>query len=406
MEKIILQNIEVNKNQVIYYYEVTKQLEKYFTSVRNYKLKYEMNVEHVPKSILAIPFICNILPLSWILNAQIITPELDKNFYECIPFIKKSYQKMYPKLNFSGEIQCKNIVNNIYKPEGVAMMFSGGVDATATLVKHISEKPLLINLQGSDINLKYTEVLENVKKRIENMAEKFSLKVTFVKTEFRNILNEKVLDEFIQVVNDNYWHALQHGIAILSHAAPIAYMKRLEMVYIASSYTKDDHAKCASDPTIDNLLKMACTSIYHDNFDLTRGQKIDLINEYCKNKNLSLDIRVCFNERKTENCCKCEKCYRTIYEIISRDGDPKNFGFNLPKNFVKKSKFHFRFKIIFNPAVIVLWKKIQVQFNKNPKLKAKPEYSWFLNFDFEKSNNFIKEWYAKVTVFLKKLLKK
>ena len=109
---------------------------------------------------------------------------------------------------------------------------------------------------------------------------------------------------------------------------------------------------------------------------------------------------------KAHPCSQADYQMKGPFEIISRDGDPKNFGFNLPKNFVKKSKFHFRFKIIFSPAVIVLWKKIQVQFNKNPKLKANPEYSWFLNFDFEKSNNFIKEWYAKVTVCLKKLLKK
>lgn len=406
MEKIILEKIQIKENELTYFYNVTEKISKYFMPIRKYSLKYEMNIENVPKSILAIPFICNILPVSWLFDAEIVVDELDENFYESIVPIKKSYQNMYPDLHFAGNLKCKKLIQNNYKPSKIAMMFSGGVDATATLVKHISEKPILINLQGSDIKLKYKTVLDNVRIKIQNMAEQFSLPITFIETAFREVLNEKELDDFISIVNDNYWHALQHGIAILSHAAPIAYLKKIKTLYIASSYTKGDNAKCASDPTIDNLLKFASTTIYHDNFDLTRGDKIELINKYCEENNLSLKIRVCFNERKEENCCKCEKCYRTIFEIISRNGNPKNFGFDLPQNFLRKAKFHFKYKIIFSPAVIVLWKKIQQQFQNNPDLNCDPKYSWFLKFDFAESNNFIKKLYANTSVFVKKILRK
>lgn len=27
------------------------------------------------------------------------------------------------------------------------------------------------------------------------------------------------------------------------------------------------------------------------------------------------------------NCCKCEKCYRTMMNILSAHGDPNKFGF-------------------------------------------------------------------------------
>ncbi len=406
MEKIVLEKIQINKNKLTYFYSVTDKISKYFMPTREYSIKYEMNIEGVPKNILAIPFVCNVLPISWLFDAEIVVEELDADFLNSVNPIKNSYQNMYPNLKFMGELKCEKIIQNNYKPLKVAMMFSGGVDATATLVKHISEEPLLINLQGSDIKLKYKTVLDNVQIKLQKMAQQYSLPITFVETSFREVLNEKELDMFISIVNDNYWHALQHGIAILSHAAPIVYLKKIKTLYIASSYTKGDNAKCASDPSIDNMLKLASTVIYHDNFDLTRGEKIQLINNYCENNHLSLNIRVCFNERKEDNCCKCEKCYRTIFEIISRNGNPKNFGFDLPKHFLRKAKFHFKYKIIFSPAVVVLWKKIQHQFRNNPNLYLDSQYTWFLNFNFEKSNNFIKKLYASVCIFAKKMLNK
>ena len=405
MNNIVLNSTIVKKNKVIYNYSFSKNIKDYFNN-EEFFIEFDVDINKVPLSILNIPFVCNMLPIAWLLNAKIEVETLDTNFYNCVPNIKQSYKNMYPMLNFNGDLFVKDICKNSYSVESNAVMFSGGIDATATLIKHLDLKPLLINLQGSDIGLDNFDVLEVVKKRLKSLSNQFSLPIHFIRTSFRKILNEKKLDDIIRSTNDNYWHALQHGIGILGHTAPLSFVKHIGMIYIASSYTKDDNAKCASDPSIDNLLRMASTSVYHDNYELTRGEKIDLIGKFCKTNNLELNIRVCFNEKKINNCCKCEKCYRTIFEIISRGYNPKSLGFTLPQNFLKKARFNFSYKIIFNPSVIVLWKKIQNQFLKDEKLKNDLSYKWFIDFNFETSNNFVKLFYKEFSILIKNVIKK
>lgn len=400
--KLILNNIKTNQNKIVYDFEVSDDLKKYFNSEEEYFIEYDVNVESIPESILAIPFVCNILPCSWLLDFEIVVNKLDKNFYDCIPEIKSGYAAMYPDFEFKGNLVANKIESIEYKTNKAISLFSGGVDATSTLIKHMNEKPILVNLQGSDIGLQYNDVLESVKEKLLDNAKVFNLPMMFIKTTFRRILNEKLLNEIVKRTNDNYWHAFQHGIAIISHTAPIAFLEKASIVYIASSYTKGDNAKCASDPTIDNNLKMGSTTVYHDNFELTRGDKIKLIGEFCKNENCSLNLRVCFNDRKKRNCCKCEKCYRTIFEIIACGYDPVNFGFDIKPNFSKIAHFHFKYKIIFSNSVIVLWEKIQNQF-KN--IDNKSEYEWFLSYDFNKSRNVIKVAYANFCSIVKKMLK-
>ena len=114
MEKIVLEKIQINKNKLTYFYSVTDKISKYFMPTREYSIKYEMNIEGVPKNILAIPFVCNVLPISWLFDAEIVVEELDADFLNSVNPIKSSYQNMYPNLKFMGELKCEKIIQNNY----------------------------------------------------------------------------------------------------------------------------------------------------------------------------------------------------------------------------------------------------------------------------------------------------
>lgn len=43
-------------------------------------LEYNYDVSDIPLSILAIPFVANVVPLVWITNSTIVINELDKSF--------------------------------------------------------------------------------------------------------------------------------------------------------------------------------------------------------------------------------------------------------------------------------------------------------------------------------------
>lgn len=386
---IILNNIDTHKNKVEYKFEVSGKWKKYFIS-NSYYIEYdkEINLEKVPKSILSIPFIANILPLAWVFNAEIQVEKLDEEFYKCIPNIKKGYQDMYPKIEFMGNLKVEKIENNNYESSGQSLVFfSGGLDAYSTLVTHIKEKPLLLTLWGADVGVNDEKRWKIIEKALKEEAKRFELRDIIVRTAFREIFNYKNLDRYIkQKANDGWWHGFQHGIAIITHAAPICYINKLKIIYIASSYTKDCREVCASDPTIDDCVKIAGTETFHDGFEFNQGEKVKNIGNYLKKSNKKIKLRVCLSPNATKNCCKCEKCYRRIMDIIANGLDPKDLGFDCNENTFINMQKDFKNKIMLRHTKH--WERIQSEFkNKYDIFKNDSRVNWIFNFDFQKNNN-------------------
>lgn len=386
MDKIILNKVEITANKISYKYTIEGDWKKYFYDINEYSMEYTENIDGTPKSIACIPFITNILPMVWIFDANLIIEEIDKDFYESINKFKEGYIKMYPMLSFKGKFKYKKIVDNSYKAtSNVASFYSGGLDATSTLVTHYKEKPMLINLQGSDLNLKYKNVINDVQKFLQDNADNLGLDIVFIKSEFRAMLDEQKLTKMVMpIIHDNYWHALQHGIAIIGHAAPLSYKYKMKTVYIASSFTKEDNVRCASDPTIDNYVKLSSTNVVHDGFSLNRNDKSENIGNFIKKTNKKIKLRVCLDDHRVDNCCNCEKCYRTILGFASKGYEPQIVGFNLNNKFYKKVERDFKYKIIVE--FIPYWKNIQNEFFKHPELKEDERFKWIYNFDFDNCN--------------------
>lgn len=88
MNSIILDKIVVRNNRVDYYFSIKGDLQKYFKTSNHMFLEYNYDVSDIPLSILAIPFVANVVPLVWITNSTIVINELDKSFYICLNNIK------------------------------------------------------------------------------------------------------------------------------------------------------------------------------------------------------------------------------------------------------------------------------------------------------------------------------
>jgi hypothetical protein len=81
-------------------------------------------------------------------------------------------------------------------------------------------------------------------------------------------------------------------------------------------------------PETDNLIRWAVTSIFHDGYELSRFMKVQTILNISNNLKIQPLLRVCYNEYKQSlNCCKCEKCCRTIFSIQLNGMNPNDFGF-------------------------------------------------------------------------------
>lgn len=370
--KVELISIERNAGKVLYKYTVEGEWRKVFRAEREYFVEYSMDVSNVPKSILVIPFLANILPIAWVYDAEIKIGEVDKEFIECIDEIKRAYVDMFPKVEFKGKILVKKIEKNerISGENKSLLFFSGGVDATSSLINTYKEKPMLCTLWGSDIFFQDVEGWNSVKKQVEEVAENFCLPYSFVKTSFRTILNYDVLNEEIARPNrENWWHGFQHGIGIIAHAAPIAYLRGINRVYIASSVSikSAEDFVCASSPAIDNNVRFCGTTVLHEGIENSRGDKIRKICKFSQRENKKIKLRVCWITRTGENCCVCEKCARTLLNILAEGYSPNDFGFDMSQNKYEEIKEAIEQKKINIP--LMFWGDIIHLFSLNPKLQ-------------------------------------
>ena len=351
-------------------------------------VSYECNISNVPKSILIIPFLCNILPIAWVFNFEIEIDEIDELFYESIPRIKNGYEAMYPDLDLGGKIIAHKLIDNDYRTDKVGVLYSGGVDAATTVFRHIEENPDLITVFGSDIKLNDKDGIERVSDLNRCFAENHALEYKQLFSNFRSFVNERALDHHSEIKKHKYgwWHDFQHGIGLIGLVAPISYVYGYKTVYIASSFHKSQQGMytCASDPTIDNMLKYGSTNTFHDGYELTRQDKIHFLCDCVKRYNLRLYLRVCWRSSGGENCCHCEKCRRTYLAILAEKNDPADFGLNFSESQYKAMaewyKKHLEYR--FEKSAILRYKPIQDTFFKNYTIRETPsELLWFRDVD-------------------------
>ncbi len=394
MENIILDNISVRKNLVEYRITYSSNLKKFFNS-NVFWIEYDKDMTKVPKSILSIPFIGNFLAFSWLTNSVLWVKETDNTFYNAIARIKYSYQELYPNFKLKGRFVSAKIIDNNLQPNDAnrtIILFSGGLDAHTSYIRNQNTNPILCNIQGwynnpEDIN----KVAEADFTDISSFANKQNINHSFVKSNFAQILSMNKIDkEYKNKIKDSYWHGFIHSMAFISLSIPIAFINKISKIVIASSFTIGDSRICASYPTTDYEFKYAQSGyIIHDGFELNRQNKIKILVSHQKNTLNPYPIRVCsFNDY---NCCKCEKCFRTILGIIAENSDPASFGFdniienytNFYTNFFKNHIDQFGVK---NES-ITHWPHIKKRMKENYPYMSK-EYKefvdWFLNFDFDK----------------------
>lgn len=393
MGNIILDNISVKKNLVEYKVSYSPKLKNFFNS-DIFWVEYDQDMTNIPESILSIPFIGNFLAFSWLTNSVLWVKETDKTFYNAISRIKNSYQELYPYFKLKGRFVSAKIIDNDPQQTDTnrtIILFSGGLDAHTSYIRNKNTNPILCNIQGwynnpKDIN----KVAEADFTDISSFANKQNINHSFVKSNFAQILSMNKIDkEYKNKIKDSYWHGFIHSMAFISLSIPIAFLNKISKIIIASSFTIGDSQICASYPTTDNEFKYAQSGhIIHDAFELNRQDKIKILVSHQKNTLNPYPIRVCsFNDY---NCCKCEKCFRTILGLIAENANINNFGF-----YINDNLRHYWENIInsnialmgFNSEKIIYWPHIKKRMYENYPYMNK-EYqefvNWFLNFDFDK----------------------
>lgn len=241
--KITVDSINIEKRKIICHYHVEGPWKNAFKEKESMAIEYSVDVSTVPQGIAVIPFLANLLPMAWVFDAEIAISSCDKTFYDSIPLFKKGYQDMYPMMALRGSLMAEKLEENISTAKGRSgAFFSGGVDAFNTLVCHVAEKPVLLTLWGADVKLSDENGWKNVLSHLQDTSREFGTDYVTIKSEFRMFQEEGILTEAVKKSGDGWWHGFQHGIGIICHAAPVAWVLGLSTVYFASSFTAADKA--------------------------------------------------------------------------------------------------------------------------------------------------------------------
>lgn len=381
-------DVSIEKKVLKIQFITSENLKKFFVCF-SFQVDYSIDISDTPTSIAILPFVCNVLPIIWITDSELIINDIDEDFISNVLKIKEGYKEMYPMLDFRGCITTnKRVKNHIVDSDNkVACLFSGGVDAFATLFDHIEEAPQMISIWGGDVKLTDDDGWNIAENHIQNTAKECHLlDPIIIKSNFVDFINQIECNHLVKCTKYNYWYGLQHGIGMISLAAPIAYHLNLSKIYIASSFTIKEKGiiPCASDPSIDNNMHFAGTKVWHDQYDKNRQQKVSLITSFCKNNNLRIILRTCYMpDAKGGNCCHCEKCLRSIYGILAECNEPKDFGFSLDRNDLKKSTKRFLRKLPWQSKYVkLMWTDIQNRFKETQAYNEDSSINWIFNYNF------------------------
>ncbi len=388
MDGIILNQIIVKKETVEYRFTARGIVADYLT-VDSMFIIYDFDVSDVPKSILTIPFVSSLLPLMWLTDTVMWVEELDRTYYDSVFRIQAAYQRLYGSYPLKGNLVPAKMPENRLKQTGKSLLlFSGGIDANTTYVRIHDQNPLLVNIQGWYENPESENIPADADFRdIALFAKKRGVEASFVKSNFAVLINNTKFNKDIKPkLGDSWWHGFQHSMSFIAIAAPIAYVKEIENIYIASSVPMGEYVKCASYVTTDGEFRFASTGkCIHDGSELTRQDKVHTLVGFADQIDGPYPVRVCsFNDK---NCCACDKCFRSILGITAEGSDIRKYGFYIDGSL----KDHFE-KLMEERAQTfnirgessLHWPAIRRRMKDNyDKIQDKEFVDWFLTYDFQ-----------------------
>jgi hypothetical protein len=349
-----------------------------------------IDISSIPESIANIPYLLNIAPVVWALNLRVRVQVIDRALLESLQVLRNALHEMYPDLSWSGEIVADNVVtaanvSNVH----TGVFFSGGLDSVFTTMRCIDSRPLLFTVRGADILLSDDIGWALVNEQIDAFAKTYGLSRFAIESNFKAFLNEHVLGKLSKYM-PSWWGGVQHGMGFAGLVAPASQKLDISTFYIASSHSTEFSTPWGSDPKIDNHIRYAGVTFVHDGYEFTRHAKVAALTKIVSDNFLSTPrLHVCYENTANagKNCCKCEKCTRTITSLLVEGKDLVDYGFDVNiEKFAGRTIAAFKAKrFTFTDSTLFFWQDIQSSLSGKRTYADKNVSSyltWLSEFDF------------------------
>jgi len=240
-------------------------------------------------------------------------PQLVRSVKEVVLFLKSWYR--IPRPAIVVEVQTRSCLAQPPRPQATAAFLSGGVDSLATLRLNRREcaattpEFILYGLLVYGFDIAWSpdapvkrETFDRAMATMTSVATETGLTLIPLATNIRH------LDPDVE-----FWVHQFHGAALGAVAHSLS--NRINRTVIASTFDIQHLEPWGSHPLIDPRYSSCDHSILHDGVALSRLDKARIISEWdCALQNL----RVCTTNPPGElNCGSCEKCLRTMTELLA-----------------------------------------------------------------------------------------
>lgn len=380
-EENLFDSVLVDRNRMVI--EINKEFKrKYLTADFFAEYDSRIDLSKLDRSIQIMPCLMNLISIVWISGKTYYVDSLDKELYASLKTVKKVFKKLYPRTAWKGKLIPRTLVTNTFTPKKdtkkrVALLFSGGVDSTASSLVHRKKRQLLVTVWGHwDLPLSNVDLWLTRKGHLKKFARSFGHESSFIRSNYFWFLNRKVLDHISKEIPS--WRILTvEGIGWAGLVAPLLLLKGYPILLHGSTISWDFPYPAAANPFIDDNIRFSGVGLKHDLFDINRLEKCSLIARIVKAKKLKRPfIRVC-EEKIVENCCRCQKCLRTILEFLVIGENPMHYGFaeNVEKSLERVQSLAHSYTM----SATTVWHLCHIQ----EYLRARKEEGMFINPAFE-----------------------
>ena len=348
-KEVYIHKIRIEGNRVMATITINKEDNELF-----YEFPYNIEEKYIhPANALLVAF----LPIAMRLNQDLrIDGEVSKRLLKNMAEFQEIMNKWYPEETSKVKIIVNDSYDDEIQKEGkVISCFTGGVDAFYSLIKNEKEIDDLLYVWGFDLPLSEEKFYSKIKRHLETVAKGFKKNLLLVKTN----LGFEITNKYAS------WGDYCYGSAIAS-----------VIILMSDNYSKCFMPSCndysvlvprGSHLLINHLFGCDGLNFIYDGAERNRSEKIEYIAD---NKMVQKHLRVCYKTNTDYNCCKCEKCVRTMasLEAVNKLGKVITFKEKLDLNIISNTVLNSPSELAFAKATMQIALK-----NKKKKLARELE---------------------------------
>lgn len=354
--------------------EIPPSFSRYFSSL-NFYVEYENDVSQVPLSILNIPALSSIIHFAWAIGCDVHIGEADREYLRGLETVRRilSRQLGFEVLDLRSSVEVDKEVENSFEAKGKGLLFSGGVDSTASYIANIHAYPKLITIWGMDVPTDWTDFWDKVTEKYAWMGP---LKIKTNSDEIYRLNDLWSLGAkraSTKGLIEGYRPTYSFFVNMLGICAPLTVLEGIGELMFSSTYPSRQYG----DPNYPWAWQRAsfilaqhfrwggirCREVEHE---YTTNEKVKyFIKPYFKEQG-ALTLRSCGHRRLLEkhklerlNCSECDKCGRVIGMLIVNGVDPNTCGFQATAETYEMIKASIVEKL-WNPTYLKYhWQEIQ-----------------------------------------------